>query len=337
MMATQTRKSQTTHPKEELPQRESSRARQTIEKHFKPFHAFLIKCNNDWIMNFAPGLAFSLLTAIFPIVIAIISILGFVVGGLEPHAQDTLIQSIRSIFPSVIASQGILKPVLNSLSQNAGFLGMIAVLLAIFGGSRLFVTIESYFAIMYRTRPRSFLKQNIMAIGMLLVFIVLTPLMIAAASLPALVFSFLQKTPLSKIPGSAFLFSLSGIVGGLLVAWILFEVIYLVIPNRRISFRASWRGAVVAAIALQVYLILFPFYVAHFMNNYTGTAGFAVILLFFFYYFAVILLLGAEVNAFFTEGIRATPDDLAGIVHQMTSLPPTHERSNTNVRSKRHH
>jgi uncharacterized BrkB/YihY/UPF0761 family membrane protein len=33
--------------------------------------------------------------------------------------------------------------------------------------------------------------------------------------------------------------------------------------------------------------------------------GFTAILLVFYYYFAVILLLGAEVNAFFAEGVRA--------------------------------
>jgi predicted PurR-regulated permease PerM len=43
-----------------------------------------------------------------------------------------------------------------------------------------------------------------------------------------------------------------------------------------------------------------------------------VILLFFFYYFAVILLLGAEINVFFAEGVRATPDNLPAMVHQLT-------------------
>lgn len=82
-----------------------------------------------------------------------------------------------------------------------------------------------------------------------------------------------------------------------------------------------------AAVALQIYLILFPFYVTHFMSSYTGTVGFAVILLFFFYYFALILLVGAEVNAFFAEGKRAMPEDLAGMVHQATSGLPIREEN----------
>src|SRR5205807_1885029 len=55
--------------------------------------------------------------------------------------------------------------------------------------------------------------------------------------------------------------------------------------------------------------------------------GFAVILLFFFYYFAVILLLGAEVNAFFAEHVRATPADIPTMIHQVTSHLPTSEQA----------
>jgi len=115
---------------------------------------------------------------------------------------------------------------------------------------------------------------------------------------------------------------LGGVLSSLLVAWLLFEAIYIVVPNQKISFLHSWRGAVVAAVLLQIFLTLFPFYAARFLGGYAGQAGFAVILIVFFYYFAVILLLGAEINAFFAEGIRATPDNLAVMVHKMTSHEP---------------
>ena len=85
-------------------------------------------------------------------------------------------------------------------------------------------------------------------------------------------------------------------------------------------------GALMAAILVQLYLTLFPFYVTHFLNNYTGSAGaagFAVILLLFLYYFSVILLLGAEINAYFGENIRATPASVPEMIHTMTSHLPT--------------
>lgn len=169
-------------------------------------------------------------------------------------------------------------------------------------------------------------NQNVMAFAMLLLFIILVPIMVVAAAGPALVFSVLQNTPLGQIPGSKVFFSLGGIVGGLIAAYILFQAIFIVVPNQKISFRNSWLGAVVAAILLQAYLILFPLYVARFLTGYAGQTLGLVILLVFFYYFAVILLLGAEVNAFFAEGVKATPFDLVTMVHVMTSHLPTSEQ-----------
>ncbi len=320
-MATQTKDLST-----QMEQHRSSEVVQAAEKDVKSFRAFWTKFNNDWVMNFASGLAFNLITAIFPIVIAIISIVGFVLGGLDPSIKADIINRIQSVFPQPISSGHILGPALNSLSKNAGVLGIIAVLVAIFGGSRLFIAIENYFDIIYHTLPRDIIKQNLMALGMLLVFIILIPLMVFASSIPALVQSILKATPVSQIPGNGFIFTLVGIFFGLIITWVLFEAIYIVVPNQHISFRHSWLGAVIAAVAIQIYLILFPFYVTHFLGSYTGTAGFAVILLFFFYYFAVILLLGAEVNAFFAEGIEATPYNLAVMVHRFTSHLQTSEK-----------
>ncbi len=324
-MATQTKESPVrTEP--ELEQQKTSGAKQTIQKDIQSLKAFWTKFNNDWVMNFAAGLAFNLITAIFPIAIAIIAIAGLIFGSFDPSFQGNLIHRIESVFPQQVSSGHVLEPALKSLSKNAAFLVIIAVLIAIFGGSRLFVSIENYFDIIYHTRPRDVIRQNIMALSMLLLFVILVPLMVFASSIPALVQSILKATPVRQIPGNGFIFSAIGILTALLIAWVLFEAIFIVVPNQHISFRNSWRGAVVAAIALQVYLIVFPFYVTHFLSNDTGQVGFAVILLFFFYYFAVILLLGAEINAFFAESVRKTPDNVAVMVHQLTSHLPTSKK-----------
>lgn len=327
-MATETQPQQA--KAEEKKESKPAEAVQTVEKDIKPVQAFFTKFNNDWVMNLAAGLSFNILAAIFPIVIAIVSVAGLVIDRLDPAGRDKLITGISNIFPGTVSNgQNILAPALLSLSKNAGLLGVVAVLMAIFGGSRLFVTLEGYFDIIFHTRPRPFIKQNIMAFIMLLLFIVLVPLMVFSGSGPALVFSLLRATPLAHLPGINLLFGLGGLLFGLLVAWIFFLVIYIVVPNQKISFRNSWLGALVAAVLVQLYLTLFPFYVTHFMNNYTGSAGaagFAIILLFFLYYFAVILLLGAEINAFFAEKVRATPADIPTMIHKLTSHLPTSEQ-----------
>ncbi len=283
---------------------------------------FVTKIKNDWVLSFASGIAFNLFVSLIPIIIALISLAGFIYGGLDPHVKQDLVRHIQNAAPPPIPSKVIVSMALDSLNKSAGLLGIISIFIAVFAGSGLFITMEGYFDIIYHRPPRDFIQQYMMAIGMIFLFAMLTPLVIVVDSLPALVYSILQTTPLSRIPGNGFLFDMLVVFSGLFVSWALMEVIYLIVPNQHISFRNSWFGALLAAVALQIYLALFPFYVTHFLSSYTGAIGFAVILMFFFYYFAVILLIGAEVNAFFAQDIRALPDNLAGMVHDLTSPSP---------------
>jgi membrane protein len=288
-------------------------------KGYNSILAFISKFNYDWVLSLASGLAFNLMVAIIPIIIAMIALAGFIYGGLNPAIQEQLIQHIQSIFPPPIPSQEIVGLALNTLNQDAGVLGIIAIVMAIIGGSGLFVAMEGQFDIIYQIRTRGIIQQYIMALGMLLVFVVLSPFMIFADTIPTVVDAFVQTTPLGQIATSGFGFVLLTIFCGLLASWILIETMYLVVPNQHISFRESWFGALLAAVVVQAYLQLFPFYATHFLGSYTGTVGFAIIFIFFFYFFAVILLGGAEVNAFYAQGKRALPENMAGLVHAITN------------------
>ncbi len=295
----------------------------TGAKGFKSLLAFITKFNNDWVLSLASGLAFNLMVAIIPIIIAMIALAGFIYGGLNPAIQEQLIHHIQSIFPPPIPSQEIVGLALNTLNQDAGVLGIIAIVMAIIGGSGLFVAMEGQFDIIYQIRTRGIIQQYIMALGMLLVFVVLAPFMIFADTIPTVVDAFVQTTPLGQIASGGFGFVLLTIFCGLLASWILIEMMYLVVPNQHISFRDSWFGALLAAVAVQAYLQLFPFYATRFLSGYTGTVGFAIIFVFFFFFFAVILLGGAEVNAFYAQGKRALPDNMAVMVHDITHPTPT--------------
>jgi membrane protein len=261
------------------------------------------------------------MVATIPFIIAILALAGFIFGGLNPSIQEQLIQSIQQIFPPPIPSQEVVGLALNTLNNSAGVLGLIAVVMAIVGGSGLFVAMEGQLDIIYQIRTRNIIRQYIMAFGMLLVFVILAPFMLFANSIPTVLHSFAQKTSLSQtqIVSSGIGFDLLTIFCGFLATWILIESMYLVVPNQHISFRESWFGALLAAIVTQAYLQLFPFYVTHFLSGYTGTVGFAIIFIFFFYLFAVILLGGAEINAFYAQGKRALPENMAGLVHAITN------------------
>ncbi len=303
-----------------------SSAIHTFKKNGRPLVALWIKFNNDWSWNNAAGLAYNLLLAIFPIVIALISLLGLFLGTLAPGVFHDDINKLTVTFSTLSEAKPFVVAAFTQVKREAGVLGVIAAILAVFNGSRLFIFMEGCLDIIYHVRPRNILAQNVMSILMLLLFVVLLPLAALASAGPAFVFSLLKKTPLDQIPGVPFVLGFGGVLSGLMLGYILFQVIYMVVPNQKISFRKSWLGAIVAAVLLELYLVLFPLYVAQFLGAFAGALG-VLILLIFFYYFALILFVGAQVNAFFLQGIRVTQHDLVTMVYTMSSHLATNEEA----------
>lgn len=199
----------------------------------------------------------------------------------------------------------------DKLSNDAGLILAIGIIFALFGASRLFIAIDKCLTIVYRLPEREFLRENLLAFGMIFLFILLIPLMLAASAAPSAL--------LSVIPGGGGRFGtyLAGMICSMLTAFVLFETIYWFIPNKKMSFRVTWCGALVAATTLEIFIILFPLYVRQFMGNYAGQIGFAVILLLFLFYFATILILGAQINAFFFERYEPLADGLGTYLSQM--------------------
>src|SRR6266568_2283711 len=296
-----------------------SRILKTLDKKTKPYQAFWTKFNNEWSWNNAAGLAYNLILSIFPLAIALLALIGLFLGRLDSAAQDLTIKQLSHLFPEITSSQKIIQPALTQLKKDSGILGIFAIVVSIFNGSRLFLFLQGCFDLIYHVRPRNVIVQNALSVVMVLLFVILVPIMVLASSLPVIASSLLQKTP------EGLLLSVSGIVSGLIGAYVLFQVIYMVVPNQKISFRKSWRGAVVAAFLLELYLVLFPLYVTTFLGSFASAVG-VLILLIFFYYFAIILFLGAEVNAFFAEGVRSTPYDVPTMIHLLSSHLPTSEQ-----------
>ncbi|GHO51924.1 YihY/virulence factor BrkB family protein [Ktedonobacter robiniae] len=280
----------------------------TEKREVRPWKEFALKFQNDWAFNLSAALAYHLLLATFPVLVALLSLLGLVFGFMGRDATKSVTDMMVSALPSVTNPQGVVQGVQSNLKASSGILGIIAVVSAILVGARLFALLETFFSIVYHVRPRPIVRRMVIAIAVFILSIFLVPVMSLAASIPVLLASFLQATPLGHF---AFLTSAASLLGGVLAAFLLFLAIYVIVPNLHIRLRHGWKGAIVSAVALQLYLVLFPLYAAHFLKGAVGAVGFAAILLVFFYYFAVLLFLGAEVNAYFVERVRPTPNDLA--------------------------
>ncbi|CAM4842125.1 unnamed protein product, partial [Rotaria magnacalcarata] len=240
-----------------------------------------------------------LLITLLPIAVALFGILGLVLKN-YPDTQKEVKDKIIHLFPSDNTTQGGIKQVVdlafNQLSKDAGLILAIGIFFALFGGCGLCISMCKCMTIVYRLPQRTFLRQNMLAFGMLFFFIIIIPIILAASSAPSAL--------LSIIPGGGGRFGtfLAGMLFSLIVAFIFFESIYWFVPNKKMSFKVTWCGSLVAAGTLEIFIILFPLY---------------IILLLFFFYFATILILGAQINAFFFEHYKPLVDGLGTYLSYM--------------------
>jgi len=288
--------------------------------------AFWVKVNNDWIFNLSGLLAYNFLFALFPMLILVLGITGFALRAIAPGTENLVAANIAQALPLGMGSV-VVDSVTARLKTSAGWLLIVGVVTSLFAGSRLFITLENCFGVVFRLRGRDPIRQNRMAFALLLLYLVLLPLLLATFLLPTGVERLLDPAGHSLL-GTA-LVTAAGLLVAFLSATLLFALTYALVPHRgRLwqALRPNWRGAVVAAALLLLYELLFPLYTTFILNpgNYGTIAAFAVVILVFFYYLAFILLLGAEINSW-VAGQRETATDVPGILHAVQAHRSTRD------------
>jgi YihY family inner membrane protein len=277
------------------------------------------KVNNDWVFNLSAMLAYNFLMSVFPILLVLLAVAGFIIGNLAPAQQASFQASLNNAMPG---GKTIVTAVTGQLHRSAGLLLVIGIVVAAFTGSRLFIVLENCFGIIFRLRSRDVIHQNIMALGMFVLYLVLVPLVVLGSVVPSAILNLIG--PAAQTPVGDFFTQLIGILTSVVFACILVGAIYVVVPNRPVQLREVWKGTLVAAALLVLYNLLFPFYESYFLhpNNYGSLAGFAVVILVFMYYLGFIILIGAEVNSW-ASGQRQTAADVPSMMHEVQAHDTT--------------
>ncbi len=289
-------------------------AADAVKDHARSFKGFVQKFFHDWSHHLTQALAFALVSSIIPIGMLLLAIVGSVIGSLSTHARDQFINQVIKVLPAPLADQSpeIIRSALQKLPQSSLLLTVIGILAALFFGSRLFTLLEACFDFIYRVPQRPLKQKNGVAIMMLILFMIFTPVLVLASLIPGQVLAFLQHTAINT--DSTLLHRIVGIISSLIVSFLLFEIIYSFVPNRRGTLqrkiRASLPGAITATIVLQIALLIFPLYASNFTKGIVGQIGFALVLLIFFYLISLVTLIGATVNAYYAENIQPTEHDL---------------------------
>src|SRR2546428_898001 len=249
----------------------------------------------DQAPNWAALIAWNPLFAMFPIVIFAASLLGFALK-LFGQAHDKVYSTIFSLVPTDTKQQDELIKAVSGVKSNSGLLFIVGLLGLLWGGSALFGVMEQAFAVIYHARPRDFVRQKLIAFGMVLLFTLLVGVAVAtSAILPAL--KHIPDIPSFLYSGvSAFILQ---VIVGLVAGFLLFLTIYFVIPNRSQHFRKVVPGALVAGVLFEAITLLFPLYleINKGINQYGKTFGLFFLLMTFFFFLGLITMIGVELNS----------------------------------------
>jgi len=270
----------------------------------RTFREFSEDHGTDW----AAALTYYGVLAMFPAIIALVSIVGLV--GDPATVTKTLTDIVSKASPSAVETlKGPIESVTSSKGKSGIFaiVGIVLALNAASGYVGAFIRASNQ---QYEVdEGRSFFKLRPLQIGVTLVMIIL--LVIAA-------FAVIVTGPLAKAVGEAIglgstvvtVWDIAKWPVLLLIVSLMISVLYFAAPNAKLpGFKFITAGSAVAVLVWVVGSLLFAFYIANFGSydkTYGSLAGVIVFLL-WLWLTNVAILLGNELNA-----ERARTDQIKG-------------------------
>ena len=256
---------------------------------------FFAKYGRDRADDWATLIAFSTLFSIFPLIGALLTILGLVLQDEQKLIQ--LIDVINRVFPAQLAD---LLSFLSETKQITGLLGLVSLVGLLWSASNLFGTMARAFNHFYGVKDRGMIGQKVMAFGMIFVFLALIVVSVVASAAATFLLGFSADRSPIPVPGLGLLQSLLGWAVSVGAAFLLFLAVFRIVPNAPLSFRHVWNGALLSALLFALINQLFPLYLRFFGGGFQAykTLGLFLLLMTWFYFLARILVLGCELNAF---------------------------------------
>ncbi|HMK65014.1 MAG TPA: YihY/virulence factor BrkB family protein [Thermodesulfobacteriota bacterium] len=261
-----------------------------------PKKGFIKKLDEDNIFFLASGLAFNLLICFIPLLLVILSIVGFFFYTSQ-EALTYVQKYLEKLLPQ--ASSKLTSNILN-IVKDRKLVGLIGFVGLFWAASRLFSSVRTVLdKTLEVSWPHGFIKEKLM--DLLMVFVtgflflfsfILTGLIDLLGSIP-------EKLGI-KAP-SRIVFHWWGILvsllGGYLFSVLMFFFLFRFMPSRRPSNRTAFLASLLVAALWDAAKYIFRLYV-NLLNNFTavyGSLGLLVVFIFWIYYSCLIFVLGGEI------------------------------------------
>jgi membrane protein len=232
-------------------------------------------------------IAYFALLSFVPLLFLSLALLGAVGQATE---GSFFVRELHRTFPGT-SLDSILNAV-RKIRENATALGIIGGAFLLWSSLSLFSVLESAFNIVYGRPNRSFLRGKALATVMMIgsLAFLFASLVVGSVGAEAL-------KRYTGIGDSAILAYAVSVSVSAIGVFIFLASAYVVLTNDDLQWREVWRGAVVAAIALEATFQLLPAFVRVSKHNpVLQTLSGPAVLLVWLYVMANVIVLGAEVN-----------------------------------------
>jgi len=254
---------------------------------------FWQKGYEDNLTGLAAMVAYNLLLSLFPVALIALFIAGRVLRSEE--ITQSVLDDLQKLFPS--ATESDLRSALRSVRSSTGTVGILALVGSAWVASSFWGGLDSAFCRIYNLPCRSWVRQKVFALGMLVVVLAFFAASVAIPVLQGLWVSTAKDLPfgLSGVRGLVYAVSL---IASLMLLFAMLCLIYWRVPKGAIPWTCIWPGALGATIAMAAVDWLFPLYLAEAstLRTVRGVVVFVLIALIWCWALSLILLSGAVVN-----------------------------------------
>ena len=240
----------------------------------------------------AGSMAYFSILSVFQLLVLGVVLLSYFVG--EGDAKQFIIEQIRAGSPLDTSTIG---SILNAIIESRGGISLFGLIFLIWSALGVFSAVSMGVAKAFAvTRPRPFWQDKL--IGLLLMTV--TGLLGVASVVIGIATGIIQSAAadvVAGMPGGYLALASIGFALPLVLILVAFLVLYRVVPNRRVTLREVWPGALAATLLWTVLRIGFTYYATQIAKYDTafGPISAAISLLVFLYFASVIVLLGAEI------------------------------------------
>jgi membrane protein len=244
------------------------------------------------------GIAYYGLFSLAPLMLLTLQITGLFIG--ESTAQQELSETLEAYLGPYLADS--FSSVLLELQGRGSSttLAVIGILLLIYGATKLFLRLQASFNIMWdiQVRPTRFSFRRVLS-RLFAFTLVLAPTVILVVSLVLNAgISWLESITGASGP----LLGLAETIIPFLLAWGALIVIFVILPDIRISWRDCWLGALFTAVLCALGTWLFGTYLSWSTSQkYSGSVGALIALIVWVDFMAIITILGVRLNRLLYE------------------------------------